>query len=123
MSTNLTISFDNNQIEEILQHIVLKQQDISAISTTTNSEKSAPKASMGLPNFLSIEEMCKLFKVSRVTINTWMKLGKIPFRKISRRVYFNIDEIIGNSSKYNLKSVHSFQKTLKNKELNSSISK
>ncbi len=121
MSTNLTISFDNNQIEEILQHFVLKQQDISAISTTTNSEKSAPKASMGLPNFLSIEEMCKLFKVSRVTINSWMKQGKIPFRKISRRVYFNIDEVIEKSPKYNLKSVHSFQKTLKNKELNSSI--
>lgn len=112
MNTNLIISFDDKQIAEIIKYFVLKKQDTSIISTNTNSEKSTTKTKMDLPNLLSIEEMCKLFKVCRGTINSWMKQGKIPFRKISRRVYFDIDEIIGNLPKYNLKSVNSFQKSI-----------
>ncbi len=109
MSTNLTISFDNNQIEETLQHFVLKQQDIPAISTTTNNGNPTPKTNMDMPKLLSIEEMCKLFKVSRVTINTWMKQGKIPFIKMSRRVYFVFEDVMNAIPNNDLSIVENVQ--------------
>lgn len=102
MNANLNISLDDNLIEEFLQHFVLKQQDFTATTSTTNGENPAPKTNMDMPKLLSIADMCKLFKVSRVTINTWMKQGKIPFIKISRRVYFVMEDVMEAIPNYDL---------------------
>ena len=119
MNAKLKLEIDEAALRGLVEDIINAIDEISERDESDLQQKQFPD--LNAQQFLSIEEMCKLFKVSRVTINSWMKQGKIPFRKITRRVYFNIDEIIGNSPKYNLKSVHSFQKALKNNELNSSI--
>lgn len=41
------------------------------------------------------KEVASLFKVSLVTINQWMRSGRLPFCRINSRVYFKRNQILG----------------------------
>lgn len=43
---------------------------------------------------IKIEEVSKLLNVSQVTIHAWKKSGKLPFYKISNKIYFKKSEIL-----------------------------
>lgn len=45
-------------------------------------------------DLLTIEEVQKIFRVSKVTIHKWKKQGLIPFHKMNRKLYFKKSEII-----------------------------
>ena len=45
---------------------------------------------------LSIEDVQKIFNVSKVTIHKWKKKGLIPYYKMNRKVYFKRSEILGS---------------------------
>ncbi len=45
-------------------------------------------------DLLSIEDIQKVFKVSKVTIHKWKKKGLLPFYKMNRKVYFKKSEVI-----------------------------
>lgn len=45
---------------------------------------------------LSIEDVQKIFKVSKVTIHKWKKQGLIPYYKVNRKLYFSRSEIFGS---------------------------
>lgn len=53
--------------------------------------------------FLKIEEVCDLLKVSKVTIHKWKREGRIPYHRISNRIYFLRSEILEalKSSEFN----------------------
>jgi len=102
MIISFTLSFDKEQIENLINEFLTKepkQQVIQSVAIPT-------------PQFLSINDMCEMFKVSRVTISTWMKQGRIPFKKVSRRVYFVLSEVMESLPEFNLSSVHSFHKSI-----------
>lgn len=42
---------------------------------------------------LTIEDVQKIFRVPKVTIHKWKKLGLIPFYKVNRKLYFKRSEI------------------------------
>ena len=44
-------------------------------------------------DLLKIEEVCKILQVSEVTVHKWKKMGKIPFHRISNRIFFKRSEI------------------------------
>jgi excisionase family DNA binding protein len=52
---------------------------------------------------LSTQELSERLKVSLPTIHKWKKAGKIPFRKISQKLYFNYQEVIKRIPQYQLK--------------------
>ena len=41
------------------------------------------------------KDVAKIFKISLVTLNEWMKTGKIPYYRISSRIFFKKNEILG----------------------------
>lgn len=43
---------------------------------------------------LSIADVQELFKVSKVTIHKWKKMGLIPYYKMNRKLYFKKSEIL-----------------------------
>ncbi len=43
--------------------------------------------------FLTYNDVAKLFKVSEVTIWSWVKKGFLPSHKMGRHVYFIYEEI------------------------------
>lgn len=45
-------------------------------------------------DLLSIEDIQKVFKVSKVTVHKWKKKGLLPFYKMNRKVYFKKSEVI-----------------------------
>ena len=45
---------------------------------------------------LSIEDVQKIFNVSKVTIHKWKKKGLIPYYKMNRKLYFKRSEILGS---------------------------
>jgi excisionase family DNA binding protein len=40
------------------------------------------------------KDIARLFGVSLVTVNAWMKKGLLPFHRINRRVYFKKSEVL-----------------------------
>jgi excisionase family DNA binding protein len=43
---------------------------------------------------VKIDEICELLKVSKVTIHKWKAEGKIPFRRISNRIFFKKSDVL-----------------------------
>lgn len=47
-------------------------------------------------DLLNIEDIQKIFHVSKVTVHKWKKKGLIPFYKMNRKVYFKKSEVISS---------------------------
>jgi excisionase family DNA binding protein len=45
-------------------------------------------------DLIKIPEVAKILQVSEVTVHTWKKAGKIPFYRISNKVFFRRNEIL-----------------------------
>jgi len=43
---------------------------------------------------LNVEEIAEYLGVSKVTIFTWKREGKLPFHRLGRRVFFKESEIL-----------------------------
>ena len=56
------------------------------------SKKHIPECNESL-KLLKTNDVCKLFGVSRVTIQQWRKAGKLKFKRISGKVYFSESDI------------------------------
>ena len=52
-----------------------------------------------LPQFLTVEEVAELLRVSPRSVYDWVSQGIIPYRKAGRRTIFLLDEIIEWTSK------------------------
>ena len=44
--------------------------------------------------FIKIDEVCKIFNVSKVTVFTWIKKGIIPCHRMNSRLYFKRSEVL-----------------------------
>jgi len=60
-------------------------------STNQNKQEEDP--------FIKIDEVCQELKVTKVTIHKWKKAGKIPFHRISNRVFFKRSEVLSALTK------------------------
>lgn len=47
-------------------------------------------------DLLKIEDIQRIFNVSKVTVHKWKKKGLIPFYKMNRKVYFKKSEVISS---------------------------
>jgi predicted DNA-binding transcriptional regulator AlpA len=71
--------------EQENKNAVIKEQEFSLINT---------------------EQLCKMLGVSRITIYNWRKKGILPYKKISKLVYFDLHEVQKALKSYNLGSLH-----------------
>lgn len=42
---------------------------------------------------ITIDDVVKIFRISKVTLHDWKKKGILPYYRISRRVYFKLSEL------------------------------
>jgi excisionase family DNA binding protein len=49
---------------------------------------------VALPQFLTVEEVAELLRVSPRSVYDWVSQGVIPHRKAGRRTIFLLDEIL-----------------------------
>lgn len=76
------------RIEDLLGMIKESVRDALTVFPQENSKEDVPE------DLLSIEDIQKVFKVSKVTIHKWKKKGLLPFYKMNRKVYFKKSEVI-----------------------------
>jgi hypothetical protein len=65
----------------------------------TDAVSLKPKEGANVPpsdDLLNIEDIQKIFNVSKVTVHKWKKKGLIPFYKMNRKVYFKKSEVINS---------------------------
>lgn len=106
MNIKLPVSLDQDTIKYLANQIadqinITKDDDI--VKSATNSR-----------TIISINEICKLFAVSRVTIYKWRCEGRIPYKKVKRRVYFILEDVLDSMNSFNNKSLSDMQNSLIN---------
>lgn len=47
-----------------------------------------------VPNFLTVDEVAEMLRVSTRSVYDWVSQGVIPFHKAGRRTIFLLDEIV-----------------------------
>jgi excisionase family DNA binding protein len=80
------------ELVEIINNAVLKALEIS------HSEIPPPNSNSSLIN---VKQVAKLLNVSESSVNTYKRLGYIPFHRIGRRVFFKEDEVLASLKKIN----------------------
>jgi excisionase family DNA binding protein len=90
------ITIDIVELENKLQQISEKQDNILQLLNGLQQEKPKPKIDETL---LTVAEVCDLFKVSRQSISSWRRNNKLQAQKIGYLVRFkksDIDAILNN---------------------------
>ena len=59
----------------------------------TSALSKLPKPKNEDETLLRRKDVAKIFSVSLVTINQWMKTGRLPFHKINSRTFFKKGEV------------------------------
>ena len=86
-------SLNIGQFKELLKEILT---DIHADNFPTRKMDKYPN------QLLKIDDLCAIFKVSKVTIFAWIKKGKLKATHVGTRLYFkakDIDELLNNDTK------------------------
>lgn len=76
--------------EELVRAIKDGIKEVIELSSANSQDQD------GGEQLLSIEDVQKIFNVSKVTIHKWKKKGLIPYYKLNRKVYFKKSEVINS---------------------------
>lgn len=106
MTQNLTLT---TLSKEELQEAIVKALANQTAVPEAKPDKSDKSDNM--PKLLTIADLSKYFGVSRVTIHAWMKQGRLPFYKVSSRVYFKLDEVLESMKRYDMTSAATLRKS------------
>lgn len=86
--TNLIFhSLEPEELKQLISEAVLQAVD------RTNQQQPEQD------ELLRVYQLADLLKVSRVTIHSWKKYGKIPFYRISNKIFFKKSEVISSLKK------------------------
>ena len=85
-----SLIFLNVQVDELkalIQDAVIKVLDerLSAFPPEKKEDQ-----------LLKLDEVAKLFGVSKVTIHSWKRNGLLPFYRINSKIYFKRDEVFNS---------------------------
>jgi excisionase family DNA binding protein len=80
--TNMSPEELKELVKECIKESISKQEE-----PKTGKEKNEEQ-------FLSVKEVQELLKISKVTIHSWKKKGKIKPHSIGRKIFFKKSQII-----------------------------
>jgi excisionase family DNA binding protein len=66
-----------------------------------------------IERLFSIPDLCKLFGVSRITINEWKKSGKLIYHRIGGRIYFKEVDVLNAMQKIDFSNRKGFVENIK----------
>ncbi len=84
MNQTTLVVLDEAGLEAIVQRVLNASKPVTP--------EPQPKTGKAL---LTVEEACAMLSVTRVTLHTWKKSGRLPYHRIGHRVYFKEEEIMG----------------------------
>ena len=77
--------------------VTLKVDELKAIideSVNSALEKNLPSKENSEETLLKRKDVAKLFGVSLVTVNEWMKQKRLPFFRVNTRVFFKKQDVL-----------------------------
>jgi len=97
MDNNIVLlSIGKGELQDLIKEAV-REELISANRTKTEKE------------LLNAKEVCEFLGIHISTLNSWKSQGKIPYKKIGKRIFFKRDEVLGalkdNSFHHKLKQL------------------
>ena len=84
MQSTMLVSLPMNEFEALIQSIVER----------TLKRTFAQWKSPQVDEYITLEEVARLLKKSKVTIHAWKKKGILPFYRLEGNVYFKRDEVL-----------------------------
>lgn len=100
MNQILLNGLNTDELKELLKEAV--RECLTEIEKKLSKEKSE----LTDDELLSTKEVMKILKISRPTLNKWIKKGLITYRKVLRRNYFKKSDIENALTKIEHKSWH-----------------
>lgn len=85
MDEGIVITLSREELKGLIQE---------AIAEYNNSFNTKSDDEQQVEQLLKIDDVCALLNVSKVTIHKWKKEGKIPYHRISNRIFFKESEIL-----------------------------
>ncbi len=86
MKQEVFISLSIDEFRDLITSGI--SQVLSEVTSTAGTEPEI--------ELLSINQVCELLQISKVTLHKWKKQGKIPYHRISRKIYFKKSEVIAH---------------------------
>jgi len=82
MQTDIVlISLTRNELQDLIREVL--QQELSVV----NQHKIEKE-------LMSFKETIQFLGISRSTLNIWKSQGKLPFKKLGRRIFFSREEVL-----------------------------
>jgi excisionase family DNA binding protein len=84
---------------------ITKDELIQIIRESVRAELNlVPTAEQANEKLLKPKDVCELLKISNGTLFTWKKEGKIPFRRMGRRIFFVEKDVVEAMKRINQNS-------------------
>lgn len=64
-------------------------------------QKTADKPQQQTAKLLTKKEMADELDISLVSLTEWMKQGRIPYRRMGKRIYFNKEDVVASMTNFN----------------------
>lgn len=90
MDKVILISISKDELSQLIKNAVKDGVPVD--------ENKSPESKL-----LKILELCEILKVSKATIHKWKKEGRIPFRRVSNRVFFDLHDVLASLDRYDPK--------------------
>ena len=83
MQSNGIVIVSPNELQELIRTAI--REEISAAA-----EHKKDKA------LLNAKQLCDFLGIHISTLNTWKAEGKIPFKRLGKRIFFNREEVLSS---------------------------
>ena len=90
-------------MEQFILLKLSKEELIEIVNSAILESLSSNHQTSKTGKLIKINELCEVLKVSKATIHKWKKEGRIPFRRMSNRVFFYLDEVLDSLDRIDLK--------------------
>ena len=90
-------------MEKFIVLNLTKEELTSLIQSAVENSMSGKQNRKQEDQLIKINRLCEILKVSKATIHKWKKEGLIPFKRISNRVFFDIEAVLASLSNVQLK--------------------
>lgn len=91
MNSNLLIHLNIDEFNEIISRNIQSAISNAQLSQSNKSNEKENK-------LLTRKQLSELLDISYVTINKHMRSGRLPYKRLGRRIYFDYQQVIKSFS-------------------------
>lgn len=91
------IQFDQKALRDCIKDAIREELHLFISDVKPRSENTENRSE----KLLTKSEMAAELDISLVSLTEWMKQGKIPYRRMGKRIYFKKEEVVASMTGFN----------------------